>query len=53
LTEAIASRDLTLQSMDAAITDARIAYKQSLKEYNKLTITSPISGVIGEVFIDL
>jgi multidrug resistance efflux pump len=53
LTEAITNRDLTLQSMNAAIVDAEIAYRQTAKEYSKLTITSPISGVVGEIFIDL
>ena len=46
LAEAIINRDLTLQSMNAAIVDAEIAYRQTVKEYSKLTITSPISGVV-------
>ena len=53
LAEAIINRDLTLQSMNAAIVDAEIAYRQTVKEYSKLTITSPISGVVWEIFIDL
>ena len=46
LAEAIINRDLTLQRMNAAIVDAEIAYRQTVKEYSKLTITSPISGVV-------
>ena len=53
LAEAIINRDLTLQSMNAAIVDDEIAYRQTVKEYSKLTITSPISGVVWEIFIDL
>ncbi len=33
------------------ITDAKIAYESALIQYNKLTLRSPVSGVIGSVLI--
>lgn len=37
--------------LDAAIADAKIAYESALTQYAKLTVRSPISGVIGEIFV--
>ncbi|MFK7780243.1 MAG: biotin/lipoyl-binding protein [Candidatus Gracilibacteria bacterium] len=53
LEEAINNKQLTLRQLDTIITDANIGYKQALNNYNKLVIKSPISGVIGEIFIDV
>lgn len=47
------SRDVTLRSLQNAINEANIWYQTSLKEYNKLTITSPINGIVSSVDIDL
>ncbi|QFR39106.1 HlyD family efflux transporter periplasmic adaptor subunit [Candidatus Gracilibacteria bacterium 28_42_T64] len=47
------NKNVTLRSLNNAISDASISYRSTLKEYNKLTITSPIDGVIGSVLIDL
>jgi len=47
------SRDVTLRSLQNAINEAKIGYQTSLKEYNKLTITSPINGTVSKVDIDL
>lgn len=47
------SRDVTLRSLQNAINEANIGYQTSLKEYNKLTITSPINGTVSKVDIDL
>ena len=47
------SRDVTLRSLQNAINEANIWYQSSLKEYNKLTITSPINGTVSQINIDL
>ena len=47
------TRDVTLRSLNNIISEANISYRQSFKEYEKLTITSPISWVIDDIFIDL
>jgi len=43
LTEKKLNKDLTLKNLDRLIVDAEIAYREALKEYQKLTIKSPIS----------
>jgi len=53
LEEAILNRELSLENIKTTIVDAEIAHKQALKEYNKLTIKSPISWIVWEIFIDL
>lgn len=52
LDDAKLNRDLSLESLNIAIRDAEIAYSRALKDYNKLTITSPISWLVWEVLID-
>jgi len=47
------NKDVTLRSLNNAINDASISYRSTLKEYNKLTIRSPIDWVIWSVLIDL
>lgn len=47
------SRDVSLRSLQNAINEANIWYQSSLKEYNKLTITSPINWIVSSVDIDL
>jgi multidrug efflux pump subunit AcrA (membrane-fusion protein) len=52
LDNSIKNKDITLRSLNNAISEAQIWYSSSAKEYGKLTITSPITGTIWEVFID-
>lgn len=47
------TREVTLRSLQNSINEARIWYQTALKEYNKLTITSPINGIVSEINIDL
>lgn len=47
-----ASRDVTLLTLQNAIRDSQISYDAATKEFAKLTITSPIDGVIWDVLID-
>ncbi len=46
------TRSVTLRSLNNSIAEAQISYTASAKEYNKLTITSPINGTISEVLVD-
>lgn len=46
-------REVNLRSMQNAINEANITYKTAIKEYEKLTISSPISGTISDINIDL
>ena len=46
------NREITLRSLENAIKEAEISYSSALKEYSKLTIYSPISGVISSIQID-
>ena len=46
------TKDITLKSLQNAISEAQISYASAQKEYNKLTITSPINGSVSDVFID-
>lgn len=52
LDETISNKDLTLKGLKISITDAEIAYKEALSQYNKLKIYSPISWTISDVLID-
>lgn len=52
LDEAIINKDLTLKNLDIIITDAEIWYKQSLKQYWKLTVIAPISWTISDILVD-
>jgi len=47
------NKQLTLRSLNNSIADARVNYRASAKEYNKLVITSPINGTIEDVRIDV
>ena len=51
LTEKKLNKDLTLKNLDRLIVDAEIAYREALKEYQKLTIKSPISWIIWNINI--
>ena len=53
LNNAIENREVTLRSLNNNIADARVGYASAAKEYSKLTITSPISGTIAGVNIDV
>jgi multidrug efflux pump subunit AcrA (membrane-fusion protein) len=44
--------EITLRSLDNTISEARITYASALKEYQKLSVRSPINGTISEKFID-
>ena len=46
------SSALTLRSLSNAIREAEISYNAAVKEFNKLSITSPINGTVSEVFLD-
>lgn len=52
LNNAIQTRSVTLRSLNNSIEEAQISYTSSAREYNKLTITSPINGTISDVLID-
>lgn len=52
LQDAITNKELTLKNLKILIRDAEISYSQALKEYNKLTIKSPISWIVKTVDID-
>lgn len=47
------NKDITLRSLKNSISDAKVWYSSAAKEYGKLTITSPISGTVSRVSIDL
>lgn len=53
LENAIQGRDITLKSLKNAIRESEIAYESAGKEYSKLTITAPISWIIGDIMIDV
>lgn len=53
LNNAIKNRDISLRSLENVISEANIGYATSQKEYDKLTIRSPINGTISESFIDV
>lgn len=53
LDEAIKNKELKLKNLDIVITDAEIWYKQALKQYNKLTITAPISWTVSDILVDV
>jgi len=44
---------VTLRSLQNSINEANIWYQSALNEYNKLTIKSPINGIVSDVMIDL
>ncbi|MDD3302891.1 MAG: HlyD family efflux transporter periplasmic adaptor subunit [Candidatus Gracilibacteria bacterium] len=46
------SRDLTLKGIENSLQDAYISKNVAAKDYNKLTISASIDGVIGEVIAD-
>lgn len=53
LSNAEKNRDVTLRSLRNSIEESQISYASSLKEFWKLTLTSPINGIIWEVYIDI
>lgn len=53
LANALANQDVSLRSLENSIADARVWYASAAKEFNKLTIISPISGTIAWVKIDV
>jgi multidrug efflux pump subunit AcrA (membrane-fusion protein) len=46
------NKNISLRSLQNSISDARVSYSSSAKEYGKLTFRSPINGSIGSVMID-
>lgn len=50
---ALENKEITLRSLKNAIQEAQTSYNEASKNYWKLTITSPISGVISEKFVDV
>jgi multidrug resistance efflux pump len=53
LNQALENKELTLRSLNTAIIDANITYRQALKELNKLTIRSPISWFVWDILVDV
>ncbi len=49
----IKTRDVTLRSLKNGIRESELALAQSQKEYNKLTVRSPITWAISSVGIDI
>ena len=45
------NKDLQLQLLSNAISDARLAYERALTQYNRLQISSPIDGVIEQIMV--
>lgn len=48
----IKTRDVTLKGLLNSIEEARISYKSSQRDIEKLVITSPISGTVSAINID-
>jgi len=42
-----------LELLDNAIDQARLAYQDSLTQYNKLSVRAPIAGTISDVLVDI
>jgi hypothetical protein len=53
LSEAISNKNLTLRQLNTVIVDAEIAYKQALRNVEKLWIRSPITWTIWEILINV
>ncbi|PID87703.1 hypothetical protein CSB07_00065 [Candidatus Gracilibacteria bacterium] len=47
------TKSITLRSLNNVINEAQIGLRSAQKEYSKLSILSPISGVVGEVLVDV
>ncbi|NUJ97789.1 HlyD family efflux transporter periplasmic adaptor subunit [Candidatus Gracilibacteria bacterium] len=47
------TKEVSLRALQNSINEAQIAYDSASKEYAKLTITAPIDGVIGDIFVDV
>ncbi len=46
------AREVTLRALENSINEAQIGYSSASKEYAKLTVTAPIDGVVGDIYID-
>lgn len=46
------TKEITLKSLENSIRDAEISYDVASKDYDKLIITSPISWIISDIFVD-
>lgn len=44
---------ISLESLENAIREAEISYELASKEYEKLSVESPISGIISEISVDI
>ena len=53
LTNTQQNREITLRGAANSINDANINYSEANKNFNKLFITAPVSGTIGDLFIDV
>jgi len=53
LSNAMKNKDVTLRSLENAISEASVSYAWSAKEFDKLVIRSPINGTISQSFIDV
>ena len=45
------NKDVQLAILDNAIVSAKIGYESALTQYNKLSVRSPVTGIIGEVLV--
>lgn len=52
LEDAKKTREVTLRLLDNSIQDAQIWYDSAAKEYSKLTIKSPIAGIVWAIVVD-
>ncbi len=46
------NKDLQLALLKNAIKDAQVALKDAQRQYNKLTVTTPINAVVQEIIVD-
>ncbi|MCH2188388.1 biotin/lipoyl-binding protein [Candidatus Gracilibacteria bacterium] len=53
LNNAEKTRNVTLRSLQNGINTAQIGYNLALTNYKKLTITSPIDGVMGNILVEI
>ena len=51
--QALSVRDTQLALLETNIADAQLVYQDALRQYNKLTVSSPIRGTIGDILVDV
>lgn len=53
LNDAKLNRDIQLKSLQNAIYEAQISYREASKNAGKLIVRAPITGTIGEIQVDV